>query len=161
MLLRFSPVVASRGYSSLQGAGFSLRWFLTLLSTGSRSMRGLQHLRHAGLRAWAPLWHTGLVAPQCVGSPQTRTNLVPPSLTGECLTTGPPGKSYTATSLSIRPFMDIYDAFISSFTMLSLLHSAAVNSAMATHSSTLAWKIPWRKEPGGLQPMGSRRVRHN
>ena len=29
---------------------------------------------------------------------------------------------------------------------------------MATHSSTLAWKIPWTKEPGRLQSMGSRRV---
>ena len=33
--------------------------------------------------------------------------------------------------------------------------------AMATHSSTLAWKIPWTKEPGGLQSMGSLRVGHN
>ena len=32
---------------------------------------------------------------------------------------------------------------------------------MATHSSTLAWKIPWMEEPGRLQSMGSRRVRHN
>ena len=32
---------------------------------------------------------------------------------------------------------------------------------MATHSSTLAWKIPWMEEPGGLQPMGSQRVGHN
>ena len=31
---------------------------------------------------------------------------------------------------------------------------------MATHSSTLAWKIPWVEEPGRLQPMGSRRVGH-
>ena len=31
--------------------------------------------------------------------------------------------------------------------------------AMAPHSSTLAWKIPWVEEPGGLQSMGSRRVR--
>ena len=30
---------------------------------------------------------------------------------------------------------------------------------MATHSSTLAWKIPWAEEPGGLQSMGLRRVR--
>ena len=29
---------------------------------------------------------------------------------------------------------------------------------MATHSSTLAWKIPWTEEPGRLQPMGSQRV---
>ena len=32
---------------------------------------------------------------------------------------------------------------------------------MATHSSTLAWKIPWTEEPGRLQPMGLQRVGHN
>ena len=32
---------------------------------------------------------------------------------------------------------------------------------MATHSSTIAWKIPWTEEPGRLQSMGSQRVRHN
>ena len=32
---------------------------------------------------------------------------------------------------------------------------------MAPHSSTLAWKIPWTEEPGGLPPMGSQRVRHD
>ena len=31
---------------------------------------------------------------------------------------------------------------------------------MATHSNTLAGKIPWTEEPGGLQCMGSQRVRH-
>ena len=33
--------------------------------------------------------------------------------------------------------------------------------AMAPHSSTLAWKIPWIEEPGGLQSMGSLRVGHD
>ena len=32
---------------------------------------------------------------------------------------------------------------------------------MATHSSILAWEMPWTEEPGGLQSMGSHRVRHN
>ena len=32
---------------------------------------------------------------------------------------------------------------------------------MATHSSILAWRIPWREEPGGLQSMGSQRVGHD
>ena len=32
---------------------------------------------------------------------------------------------------------------------------------MATHSSTLAWKIPWTEEPGRLQSMGLQRVRHD
>ena len=33
--------------------------------------------------------------------------------------------------------------------------------AVATHSSTLAWRIPWMEEPGGLQSMGLHRVRHD
>ena len=32
---------------------------------------------------------------------------------------------------------------------------------MATHSSILAWRIPWTKEPGGPQSMGLQRVRHD
>ena len=36
-----------------------------------------------------------------------------------------------------------------------------VEKAMAPHSSTLAWKIPWAEEPGRLQSMGSRRVGHD
>ena len=38
---------------------------------------------------------------------------------------------------------------------------AESEKAMAPHSSTLAWKIPWTEEPGGLQSMGSLRVRHD
>ena len=34
----------------------------------------------------------------------------------------------------------------------------SLEKAMAIHSSTLAWKIPWTEEPGGLQSMGSRGV---
>ena len=36
-----------------------------------------------------------------------------------------------------------------------------MEKAMATHSSNLAWKIPWTEEPDGLQSLGSRRVRHD
>ena len=36
-----------------------------------------------------------------------------------------------------------------------------MEKAMATYSSTLAWKIPWTEEPGRLQSMGSRRVGHD
>ena len=36
-----------------------------------------------------------------------------------------------------------------------------LNWLMAPHSSTLAWKIPWMEEPGGVQSMGSLRVRHD
>ena len=74
-----SLVAASGGYSSLQCTGFSLRWLLLLWSTGSRhtgfSSCGTwaQQLWLAGSRVQAQqLWHTGLVAPQHVGSSQTR-----------------------------------------------------------------------------------------
>ena len=43
----------------------------------------------------------------------------------------------------------------------SLVWEDPLEKEMATHSSTLAWKIPWTEEPGKLQPMGSQRVRHN
>ena len=36
-----------------------------------------------------------------------------------------------------------------------------LEKGMETHSSILAWKIPCTEEPGGLQPMGSQRIRHD
>ena len=36
-----------------------------------------------------------------------------------------------------------------------------LEEGMATHSSTLAWKIPWTEEPGGLQSIGLQRVGHD
>ena len=43
----------------------------------------------------------------------------------------------------------------------SLSQEDLLEKEMATHSSILAWRIPWTKEPGGLQSMGSQRVRHD
>ena len=40
-------------------------------------------------------------------------------------------------------------------------YRSSLEKAMAPHSSTLAWKIPWTEEPGRLQSMGSLRVRHD
>ena len=40
-------------------------------------------------------------------------------------------------------------------------HFHALEKAMATHSSVLAWRIPGTEGPGGLQSMGSHRVRHD
>ena len=36
-----------------------------------------------------------------------------------------------------------------------------LEKGMATHSSILAWTIPWTEDPGGLQSMGSQRVGHD
>ena len=43
----------------------------------------------------------------------------------------------------------------------SLCQEGPLEKEMATHSSILAWEIPWTEEPGGLQSMGQRRVRSN
>ena len=42
----------------------------------------------------------------------------------------------------------------------SLGRKDPLEKEMATHSSILAWRIPWTEEPGGLQSMGSQRVGH-
>ena len=43
----------------------------------------------------------------------------------------------------------------------SLGREDPLEKEMATHSSTLAWKVPWTEEPGRLQSMGSQRVGHD
>ena len=43
----------------------------------------------------------------------------------------------------------------------SLGQDGPLEKGTATHSSILAWRIPWTEEPGGLQSMGSHRVRHD
>ena len=43
----------------------------------------------------------------------------------------------------------------------SLSQENPLEKGVATHSSILAWKIPWTEEPGSLQSIGLQRVRHN
>ena len=45
--------------------------------------------------------------------------------------------------------------------VISLGRIDPLEEGMATHSSTLAWRTPWTKEPGELQSMGSQRVGNN
>ena len=48
---------------------------------------------------------------------------------------------------------------LSDFTFTFHFHS--LKKEMATHSSVLAWRVPWTEKPGGLKSMGSHRVRHD
>ena len=45
--------------------------------------------------------------------------------------------------------------------VLSLGQEESLEKEMATHSNTLAWKIPWMEEPGGLQSLGLLGVGHD
>ena len=45
--------------------------------------------------------------------------------------------------------------------IIHVISRDSLEKEMATHSSTLAWKIPWIEEPSGLQSMGLQRVRHD
>ena len=91
---------------------------------------------------------------------------------------------YIEQCLCVHPKLLIYPLLISSFVTVSLFsmsvslfpfckyvylylflkikfHIGISEKAMAPHSSTLAWKIPWTEEPGGLLPMGLLRVGHD
>ena len=65
-----------------------------------------------------------------------------------------PGTSLVAQRLKCLPGMR-------ETRVQSLGREDPMEKEMATHSSTLAWRIPWREEPGGLQSMGSQRVGHD
>ena len=43
----------------------------------------------------------------------------------------------------------------------SVSQEDSLEKEMSTHTSILAWRIPWTEDPRGLQSMGSQRVRHN
>ena len=59
--------------------------------------------------------------------------------------------------IKIEIFMDVILETVISFSVIGDI----LEKGMATHSSILAWRIPWTEESGGLQPMGSQRVRHD
>ena len=50
---------------------------------------------------------------------------------------------------------------LSDFTFTFTFHLHALEKEMATHSSILAWRIPWIEEPGSLQSMGSKELQDN
>ena len=57
------------------------------------------------------------------------------------------------TGIAFTLYFQLYSIYIA----LGII----MEKAMARHSSTLAWKIPWTEEPGRLQSTGSRRVGHD
>ena len=64
-----------------------------------------------------------------------------------------------AITFSVNPIKLL--SFFSPQSHFLLLYLIFMEKAMTTHSSTLAQKIPWAEGPGGLQSMGSLRVKHD
>ena len=58
-------------------------------------------------------------------------------------------------------FLVVSERVLVSLSLFKVCVCVNWEEAMASHSSTLAWKIPWMEEPGRLQSMGSLRVRHD
>ena len=67
---------------------------------------------------------------------------------------------WTTFILRVLPF-SCWFARVPHIISISASYWGFSEKAMAPHSSTLAWKILWTEEPGRLQSMGSRRVRHD
>ena len=63
--------------------------------------------------------------------------------------------------LVFSPLLNILPTTLCLPRVLELSLELFLGEGNGTHSSTLAWKIPWMEEPGRLQSMGSRRVGHN
>ena len=70
---------------------------------------------------------------------------------------------FTSLSLILSRFIHVVTnaSFHASLGLNCILLYVCTEKAMAPHSSTLAWKIPWTEEPGRLQSMWSLRVRHD
>ena len=65
-------------------------------------------------------------------------------------------------SFAVQKLLSLIKSRLFTFAFISVtLGGGSSEKAMATHSSTLAWKIPWLEEPGGLQSIGLIRVRHD
>ena len=102
-------------------------------------------------------WFFGLEVREFL-APQSGMEPTPLSLKGEGLTTEPPGRfppPFPGGSDSKESACNAGD--------LDLIPGSGrfPGGSMATHSSILAWRIPWTEEPGGLQSMGSQRVGHD
>ena len=63
--------------------------------------------------------------------------------------------------LKIIIFLRMKSKIMQEMWVQSLGWEDPVGKGMATHSSVLAWRIPWTEEPGGLQSTGSQGIRHN
>ena len=77
------------------------------------------------------------------------------ALAGGFFTPEPPEKAFLVAQTVKNP-PEMWETQVR-----SLGQEDPLEKGMATHSSILAWRVPWTEEPGGLQSMGSPRVGHD
>ena len=125
-----------------------------------RPLRGLQETRVASGLFVTP-WTVAYQAPPSMGF--SRQEPAACSFPGEnarsweALGEARPGQSsLSAGALRYRAWVPMREMGVK-----FLGWEDPLEKEMATHSSTLAWRIPWAKEPGRPQSMGSQRVRHD
>ena len=121
--------------------------------------RGLLLIRRMGPRVQKlrQLLHTGLVAPLHVESSQTRGQTCVPCINRQIRNPWTTRSPLEGTlHLALPPGGSDGKALAATWEtrVLSLGWEDLLEKEMATHSSTLAWKIPWMEEPGRLQSMG-------
>jgi len=76
---------------------------------------------------------------------------------------------YTIIHVHLKTYGDLFRGYtqepnslvMDNALQIGFIYTLTLEKAMAPHSWTLAWKIPWTEEPGRLQSMGSLRVRHD
>ena len=98
-------------------------------------------------------------------------SLAPPALADRFFTTAPPRKPLHHVQMEIKMSPTLWTSLVAQTVkclptiretqLQSLGWEDLLEKEMATHSSTLAWKIPWMEKPGRLQSMGSWRVGHD
>ena len=96
--------------------------------------------------------------------PNAGTETATPALAGRFFTTEPPRKPYQYF-IQLQLHNSESNIYIYKLThsilTFNYIYILAWEKATASHSSPLAWKIPWIEEPGGLQSLGSLRVGHD
>ena len=105
---------------------------------------------HGVTKSWTQLSHFHFSL-SCIGEGNGNP------LQCSCLETPRDGGSWWAAVYGVAQSW----TWLRDWTELNWLNLVILQKAMAPHSSTLAWKIPWAEEPGRLPFMGSHRVRHD
>ena len=72
----------------------------------------------------------------------------------------PPGREGRAPG-GARPRVKVAAVSTAVLALVSSTADKVLEEGMAAHSSVLAWRLLWTEEPGGLQSMGSQRIRHD